>query len=278
MDSTKEIAPTHKRAKKRLSQNFLIDRNVASKIVGTANISEGDRVIEVGPGRGMLTELIASLKVELTCIEIDPALAKSLKESFKGCSRVKVIEADALKFSFVDLKGKSEKRFKFISNLPYNISGPMLAKLIDEREVFSSLHLMFQKEVALRIVAGPGSKAYGSLSVLAQTYMDTRLEFDIPPHLFRPIPKVDSTLISLEVLDAPRVEVKNEEFYKRVVRCAFNQRRKTLANSLKALCPDKEKVLSALEASHIEPGRRGETLRLEEFSALAAKLEEECGS
>ena len=108
----------------------------------------------------------------------------------------------------------------------------MLAKLIDEREAFSSMHLMFQKEVAERIVAGPGTKAYGSLSVLARAYMDASLEFDIPPHLFRPIPKVESTLISLKVLGAPRVEVKSEEFFKRVVRCAFAQRRKTLANAL----------------------------------------------
>lgn len=272
MVSTKESAKARQRPKKRLSQNFLIDRNVAVKIVRTADIDKGDEVIEVGPGRGMLTELIVKAGAKLTCIEIDPALAGSLEKSFEGRAGFKVINADALKISFIDLGNASEKKFKLISNLPYNISGPMLAKLIDERRVFSSLHLMFQKEVAQRIVAGPGTKAYGSLSVLAQTYMDTKLEFDIPPHLFRPVPKVDSTLISFKVLDAPRVEVTSEEFYKRVVRSAFAQRRKTLANALGAIFSDKAKVLKALAAAVIEPGRRGETLDLKEFSALAAEL------
>ena len=275
MDSTKEKSPERQRPKKRLSQNFLIDRNVAAKIVRTADIGEGDRVIEVGPGRGMLTELIVAAEAELTCIEIDPVLAAALEKRFEDAGNVKVINADALKFSFVDLGAGSEKKFKFISNLPYNISGPMLAKLIDERRVFSSMHLMFQKEVALRIVAGPGTKAYGSLSVLAKTYMHAKLEFDIPPHLFRPVPKVESTLISLEVLDTPRVPVENEEFYKKVVRSAFAQRRKTLANALQALFHDKSgkaRVLKALEICGIDSGRRGETLDLQEFSALAIAL------
>lgn len=272
MVSTKENSPVRQRAKKRLSQNFLIDRNVAAKIVGTAKICEGDRVIEVGPGRGILTELIASAGARLICIEIDPALSNSLEERFKDERGVKVINADALKFSFVDLGAGEEKKFKLISNLPYNISGPMLAKLIDERMVFSSMYLMFQKEVALRIVAVPGTKAYGSLSVLAQTYMDVKLLFSIPPHLFRPAPKVESTLISLIVLDAPRVEVLSEGFYKLVVRSAFAQRRKTLTNALQTLGVDKSRVLKALELSGIEPERRGETLDLKEFSALTSAL------
>jgi 16S rRNA (adenine1518-N6/adenine1519-N6)-dimethyltransferase len=272
MDSTKEKAAENLRPKKRLSQNFLIDRNVAAKIIRTADICEGDRVVEVGPGRGMLTELIAAEKVELTCIEIDPALSAILEKRFKHARNVKIINADALKFSFVDLPAPAGKKFKFISNLPYNISGPMLAKLIGERGFFFSMHLMFQKEVAERIVASPGTKAYGSLSVLAQTYMDVALEFDIPPHLFRPVPKVESTLVSLKVLDAPRVKVVSEEFYKRVVRSAFSQRRKTLANALGAIFPDKERVLRALKTSEIESGRRGETLDLAEFSALTGAL------
>lgn len=275
MGSIKELAPTRQRPKKRLSQNFLIDRNVAARIIRTALVSEEDSVIEVGPGRGMLTELIVGAGAKLICIEIDPALCASLEENFKGAANFKVINEDALKFSFVDLAAGGDKKFKLISNLPYNISGPMLAKLIDERKVFTSMHLMFQKEVAERIVAGPGTKTYGSLSVLAQTYMDVKLEFNISPKLFRPIPKVESTLISLSVLSAPRVEVGSEEFFKRVVRSAFAQRRKTLRNALGALCQDKsgkDGVLKALEAAGIEPSRRGETLDLEEFSRLAGAL------
>ncbi len=281
MVSTKESAPARQRPKKRLSQNFLIDRNVAARIIRTASVSEIDSVIEVGPGRGMLTELIVGAGAELTCIEIDPALSKALEERFKDTPGFRVINEDALKFSFVDFAQGTDKKFKLISNLPYNISGPMLAKLIDERKVFGSMHLMFQKEVAERIVAGPGTKAYGSLSVLAQTYMDVKLQFNIAPHLFRPVPKVESTLISLRVLSAPRVEVESEEFFKSVVRSAFAQRRKTLTNALQALCHDKSgkgKVLKALEACGIVPSRRGETLDLEEFSALASALALEIGA
>lgn len=284
MVSTKESAPARQRPKKRLSQNFLIDRNVAAKIIRTAQVSEADRVVEVGPGRGILTEFIVGAGAELTCVEIDPALATSLEKSFKGVANFKVINEDALKFSFVDLAAGGDKKFKLISNLPYNISGPMLAKLIDERKVFTSMYLMFQKEVAERIVAGPGTKAYGSLSVLAQTYMDVKLEFNIAPQLFRPIPKVESTLISLSVLSAPRVEVKSEEFFKSVVRSAFAQRRKTLSNALGSLCHDKagkggkDRILKALESSGIDPSRRGETLGLEEFSRLTRALATEFGA
>ena len=161
--------PGYARPKKRLSQNFLTDRNVAAKIVRTADLKAGDAVIEVGPGRGILTGPILEAGVELTCIEIDPGLAKSIETRFSKALSFRVLTCDVLKFSFIDLSRETHKKYKLISNLPYNISGPMLAKLIDERTAFSTMVLMFQKEVAARIVAKPATKAYGSLSVLAQT-------------------------------------------------------------------------------------------------------------
>ncbi len=256
------------RPKKRLGQNFLIDHNIAAKIVRTADIKSGDAVIEVGPGRGILTGPILEAGVELTCIEIDPGLAKSIEASFNKVLNFRVINSDVLKFSFIDLSKETGKKYKLISNLPYNISGPMLAKLIDERAAFSMMVLMFQKEVADRITAEPGTKAYGSLSVLTRAYMDVYTEFDIAPHLFRPVPKVKSTVLSLRVLDAPRIEIKNEPLFKSVVKCAFAQRRKTLLNALKAICPEKGGAKEVLELADIEPGRRGETLSLEEFGRL----------
>jgi 16S rRNA (adenine1518-N6/adenine1519-N6)-dimethyltransferase len=271
IDSDKPIDST--RPKKRLSQNFLIDRNVAAKIVRIADLKPGDPVIEVGPGRGILTGPIIEAGTELICIEIDTGLAKSIEVNFSKAKNFRVINTDALKFSFIELSNETARKYKLISNLPYNISGPMLAKLIDERAAFSMMVLMFQKEVAQRITAKPGTKAYGSLSVLAQTYMDVYREFDIAPHLFKPVPKVESTVLSFNVLEAPRIEIRNEASFKSVVKCAFAQRRKTLFNSLKSVCPDRERVSEALEASSIDPGRRGETLSIEEFAKLTDALD-----
>ena len=271
--ATSQAGTKDARPKKRLSQNFLIDRNIAAKIVRTADLKAGDAVIEVGPGRGILTRPILEAGVELTCIEIDPGLAKSIETGFSKAENFRVITCDVLKFSFIDLSRETNKIYKLISNLPYNISGPMLAKLIDERTAFSMMVLMFQKEVAERIVAKPATKAYGSLSVLAQAYMDVYTEFDIAPHLFRPVPKVESTLLSFSVLDTPRIEVKNEQFFKSVVKCAFAQRRKTLLNALRAICPERERVTEALESSGIDPKRRGETLSLVEFARLTHAFE-----
>ncbi len=256
------------RPRKRFSQNFLVDRGAAQRIVSLAEIEEGDRVIEVGPGRGVLTRLLLDAGARVTSIEIDTALSEGLRRYFGEREGFELITKDALKFSFLDYSKKSGERFKLVSNLPYNISGPMLAKLINERAALSVMVLMFQKEVGERITAAPDTKEYGSLSVLAQTFANVTAEFDLPPGAFRPAPKVNSTVLKLRVLDAPRVEVPDYALYKRIVRGAFAHRRKTLPNTLKGLGFERGEVLAALEAAGIDPGRRGETLDLEEFSKL----------
>jgi 16S rRNA (adenine1518-N6/adenine1519-N6)-dimethyltransferase len=262
--------------RKRLGQHFLVDKNIVKKILSVAHIREGEHIIEIGPGLGALTEGLLESGAKVTAIEVDPRLIDRLLERvhevFVGAKTLEVLRKDALKVSYTELSHKKGTRFKVVSNLPYNISGPILFKFLSERRAFTRLVLMLQKEVARRLVSGPGIKDYGVLSVLAQTYTDPRCEFDVQPTSFTPRPKVTSTIVSLRVLDSPRVNVYNERFFKTVVESAFGQRRKTLLNSLKTLGRPAGEIKRVLEELGIDPKRRGETLTLEEFSNLTGAL------
>lgn len=258
--------------KKRFGQHFLIDKNVIRKIIAAAGVAEGDHVLEIGPGRGALTEALLDAGAIVTAIEVDRNLSRLLNERFSGTGRLNVVEADALKVSFTGLLSEEGRKFKLVSNLPYNISGPILAKFLKERAAFTVMVLMFQKEVAERIASAPGIKSYGILSVLSQAYTDVRIEFNVSRNLFTPRPKVDSSVVSFRVLDKPRVAIDDEEFFKTVVKSAFGTRRKTLLNSLKTLGLDKDGILSALREAGVDPARRGETLTLSEFGALTRAL------
>ncbi|MBI5493257.1 MAG: ribosomal RNA small subunit methyltransferase A [Deltaproteobacteria bacterium] len=252
--------------KKRFGQHFLVDKNVIRKIVAIASIKEGDCVLEIGPGKGALTEGLIEAGAKVTAIEVDRDLAALLKRKFP--ENLEVITGDALKASFLELAEGRGCRFKLVSNLPYNISGPILAKFLSERKAFSLLVLMFQKEVAERLVAPPGTKEYGVLSVFTQAFTEIKKELDVSRNLFSPRPKVDSAVVSLKVLDKPRVEIRDEDFFKKVVRASFGTRRKMLSNALKALGFEKDVVERALEEAGIDPKRRGETLDLKEFGRL----------
>ncbi len=262
------------RPKKRLGQHFLTDKNILGKILSVAVVEKGDEVLEIGPGQGVLTQALLDAGAKVIAIEADRALCSYLQEKFPTefqSGRLMVIHSDALKLSFKELAGASGRKLKVVANLPYNISGPIVAKFIEQRSVFSQMTLMFQREVALRLAASPGTKDYGALSVLAQTYMDIRVEFDVKPGSFFPPPKVVSSVVSMVVRDNPAVPVADEAIYARVVKASFARRRKTLLNSLKeALDLKKEDALELLTGIGVEPQRRGETLSLEEFSALAA--------
>ncbi len=252
----------------------MIDRNIAQKIVRAAELRTGDVVLEIGPGRGILTERLIEAGCRVMAVEIDPRLSSEIRKRFKGMEdKIEVIEADALKISFTELAERAGKRLKVAANLPYNISGPVLAKFIDERVAFELLVLMFQKEVARRITALPGTKDYGVLSVLCQTFMDVKIEFHVPARLFRPVPEVESTVVKMRVLDAPKVDIPDERFFKRVVKGAFGQRRKTLLNALSTLGIQKVRLLKALECARIDPERRGESLTIEEFATLTKALQ-----
>ena len=271
---TAAMNETPPRPKKRLGQHFLTDKNILGKILSVAAVEKGDEVLEIGPGRGALTQALIDAGANVTTIEADKALCSYLQERFAPglqSGQLRIIHSDALKLSFLELARASGQRFKVVANLPYNISGPIVIRFIEQRSVFSQMTLMFQKEVALRLAASPGTKDYGALSVLAQTYMDIRLEFDVRPGSFFPPPKVLSSVVSMVVRDSPAVPVADEATYARVVKAGFVCRRKTLLNSLKeALDLKKEDALELLTAIGVEPQRRGETLSIEEFSALAA--------
>ncbi len=256
--------------RKRFAQHFLSDRNIIDKIVKAAGISPGEYVLEIGPGTGALTVALLDAGAYVTAIEIDRGLSGLLQERFSGEARFALVTGDVLEFSFLDLSAERGASFKVVSNLPYNISAPILFKFIEEREAFTGLVVMLQKEVGERISAGPGTKAYGILSVLLSLYYDVVKEFDVSRNCFSPPPKVDSAVLSLCRLGSPRVEVCDYGFFQGVVKSAFGRRRKMLANSLTSLGLSKGAVKEALSSASIDPKRRAETLDIAEFATLAS--------
>lgn len=269
MTGEKNIASP--RAKKKFGQHFLNDRNIIRKIVEAAGVKKGDLVLEIGPGTGMLTRELLDAGARVIAVEVDKDLIGLLQERFQE-DDLTIIPADALKMSYAALAQEHGGRFKLVANLPYYISGPLLSKLLTERAAFSIMVLMFQKEVAVRIAAGPGNRDYGNLSVLSQAFTDVKREFDVPAHLFSPKPKVDSSVVSFRVLDEPKIMIDDESYFRTVVRAAFGTRRKTLSNSLSVLGIGKADILGALQEAGVDPVRRGETLDLNEFSRLAHAL------
>ncbi len=260
------------RAKKRYGQHFLVDKNIICKILDLAEVDKGESVLEIGPGTGTLTEALLDRGANVTSIEVDRELAALLSKNFEGERRLTVINADALKTDLTAIAGERGGRLKLVSNLPYNISGPMLARLIEQREAFSLMVLMLQKEVAQRVVARPSTKDYGALSVICQAFTDASYGFEVSPRCFSPRPKVVSAVIALSVRETPSIDVLNEEDFKRVVKAAFAQRRKTISNSLKTLGLGAKTIAEALEGLGMDTSRRAETLSVEEFGALASRL------
>jgi len=256
------------RAKKSLGQNFLRDPHYLKKIADAACIGPGDQVLEIGPGFGHLTRVLAERAGTVLALEIDERLLPHLQREFGASPNVEIVHADALDYPYESLPGK----WKVVANLPYYISTPIIQKLIVHRDRFQSLTIMLQKEVAERIAAPPGGKEYGFLSVLVQLYALPRILFNVPPGAFTPRPEVDSSVMTLLMRDCPAVSVEDENFFMVVVKAAFSQRRKTLRNSLKQLGAGKEKMESVPGMTGVDLGRRAETLSLEEFSRLAAFL------
>ncbi|HAR45254.1 MAG: hypothetical protein A2X56_04335 [Nitrospirae bacterium GWC2_57_13] len=255
----------HIHAKKSLGQNFLKDPHYLNRIVDAARVEQMDQVLEIGPGLGDLTRVLAARAGAVLAIELDDRLIELLRSEFVDGSGVTIVHADALEYPFETLAGS----WKVVANLPYYISTPIIQRLLQFRRKFSSLTLMLQKEVAERIVSSPGGKEYGYLSVLVQYFTQPRMEFFVPPEAFSPRPDVDSAVITLVVRDEPAAAVNDEQFFFRVVKAAFSQRRKTLRNSLRQLGLPKEKTDQLLSATGIDLGRRAETLTVVEFGRLA---------
>ncbi|MCI8416962.1 MAG: 16S rRNA (adenine(1518)-N(6)/adenine(1519)-N(6))-dimethyltransferase RsmA [Lachnospiraceae bacterium] len=263
---------------KRFGQNFLIDPHVLQKIIRSANITKEDFVLEVGPGIGTMTQYLAAAAREVVAVEIDKALIPILEDTLGGFENVTVLNEDILK---TDILGLAEKRnagrpIKVVANLPYYITTPIIMGLFENHVPLESVTIMVQKEVADRMKVGPGTKDYGALSLAIQYYARPELIANVPPNCFMPRPKVGSAVIQLIRHEKPPVLVKNEALMFRVIRASFNQRRKTLLNSLKNasdLAYEKESLAAAIEKLGWPAGIRGEALTLEQFAQLSNLLE-----
>lgn len=262
-------------AKKSLGQNFIIDTNILRNIVQTAKVDEHTTVIEVGPGIGALTEQIAKEAKEVFAFEIDDRFLPVLEDTLSPYENVTVFHQDILKVDFKQFEKeylKDVSRLVVIANLPYYITTPIIMHLIESSLPVEEMVLMMQKEVASRLEAVPSTKAYGSLSIAIQYYMDVEVAFTVPRTVFMPQPNVDSAIIHLNTLENPPVDVENEELFFKIVRASFEQRRKTIWNNLRKAMDDKSKedeLKKAFEDAEINPQRRGESLTIEEFGRLS---------
>jgi 16S rRNA (adenine1518-N6/adenine1519-N6)-dimethyltransferase len=253
-----------------LGQHFLRDRAIAGAIVELVAPTERDLVVEIGPGDGALTGFVAGRAGRVIALEIDRALGSALRAQFPG---VEVLDADGRSWNYAGLAVPAGGRVLILGNLPYSVGKPILMALIEARAAIHEMALMLQREVAERIAAPPGGKTYGSLSVFAQLHCDVRLALRVPPGAFRPPPKVDSAVLHLRVLREPRVPLADPRRFESVVRAAFAQRRKMLANALGAgLGLPLDVVRRAATSAGVDPTRRAETLSLSEFAALATGL------
>lgn len=266
-------------AKKSFGQNFLVDAHYIDKIIHALNPQKGETIVEIGSGRGALTEKLIESGADVMAIELERDMIVILKERFGKSENFHLVESDALKINFgVLINPNSEipntKSAKLVANLPYYISTAILQKLIEQRVVFSEMILMFQREVVERITAQVGNSERGFLSVLAQNYLETEWLFDVPPKAFRPSPKVTSAVACLT--PKPRVETENDELFRALVSLAFTQKRKTILNNLKnAPLEFGEKfsdISQLLTNCGIEPNRRAETLTIEEWNCLVNSI------
>lgn len=238
------------------------------RILEAAELSEHDRVLEIGPGLGALTDRLLPSVSTLHVMEVDRDLIQALQDREAGNLRIHA--GDALRLPWEDLL--TEPPYKLVANLPYNISSQILFKILDHRDRFSRLVLMFQQEVGDRLRASPGGRDYGILSVFCQVWFNIRRVIKVPPGAFYPPPKVHSVVLCFDALEKPRIEVADEAFFRRVVKGAFSQRRKTLVNALKGAGFGFEGLAEAVLSIGIDPGRRAETLSLEEFGGLTQLL------
>lgn len=265
--------------KKSLGQNFLIDTNILKRIVDHAELTEHSAAIEIGPGIGALTEQLARRSNKVVAFEIDQRLLPILKETLAPYPNTTIIHEDILK---ADVKAMVEKELHdiddimVVANLPYYVTTPIIMKLLEEKLPIRGIVCMLQKEVADRISARPGTKDYGSLSIAIQYYTEAETVMIVPKTVFVPQPNVDSAVIRLTRREKPAVSVKSEDFFFKLIKASFAQRRKTLLNNLTSQLPEgkqkKDEILLALEQSGIEPSRRGETLSIEEFARLSDSL------
>lgn len=280
-EKTRELLARHSLfTKKGYGQNFLVDPSVPEGIVEAAGLTPSDAVLEIGPGIGTLTQYLASSAGRVLAVEIDRKLEPALAESLAGFDNAEVIWGDILKQDIPRLLEEKGVRppVKVVANLPYYITTPILMGLLKQGNLFSSVTVMVQAEVGERMVASPGGKDYGYLSLSVQYYADPRLVLKVPPHVFLPQPKVSSVVVQLTKRQDPVPGTADPEHLFALAKGAFLQRRKTLANALAAYPPagvNRQQVEAALRALGLDPQIRGEKLSLEDYAALSAHLRKE---
>lgn len=248
-------------AKRSLGQNFLVDPHYIARIIDAVGLTPSDTVVEIGPGRAALTRELVASGASVVAIELDRDLAAELERDFATDPKVQVIEADAATIDFGRIVPSTGK-IKLVANLPYYISTAILQQLILQREAFSSMTLMFQREVVSRLTACPGDSERGFLSVLAQSYLEIQHLFDVPPSAFRPQPKIWSSVARFA---ARKPEIDDDESFRQLISAAFGQKRKTIYNNLKSSVAH---VVAALADAEIDPSRRAETITNEEWLRL----------
>lgn len=251
-------------AKKSFGQNFLTDQNYIDKIITALCPQEGEKIIEIGAGRGALTESLITSGAAVTAIELEREMIEVLKDKFGAAENFRLIESDALKVDFAEIF--QNEKTKLVANLPYYISTAILQKLIEQRDAFSEMILMFQFEVVERITAQTGSKERGFLTVLTEAFLTAEKLFDVPPNAFRPAPKVCSAVVRL----TPKTDVTidDEAFFRELISAAFRQKRKTIYNNLKEIKGAAVDWTKILKESSIEPNRRAESLEQKEWERL----------
>lgn len=268
---------------KKFGQNFLIDENVVEKIVRDAGVTKDDFVLEIGPGIGTMTQILCENAREVVAVEIDDKLIPILTEdTLSWYDNVTVIHEDILKLDIVKLANERNggKPIKVVANLPYYITTPIIMGLFESHVPLDSITIMVQKEVADRMQVGPGTKDYGALSLAVQYYAKPQILLNVPASCFMPRPNVDSAVIQLMRYEKPPVEVADEHLMFRLIRASFNQRRKTMTNSVgnsPELSVSKEQMAAALEKCGLSATVRGEALTLAQFAELANVLSEDTG-
>jgi len=266
--TTRILQAFHLRADKNLGQNFLVEESVVSRIAKAAELTPEDTVLEIGPGIGTLTQALAMTGASVVSVELDKRLIPVLQETVGAYKNVRIVQGDILKVNIPEIVDAAS--FKVCANLPYYITTPIIMYLLEQKLPLERLVVMVQKEVAERMIARPGGRDYGAISVAMQYYTEPKIAFIVKAGSFLPAPKVDSAVLVCKRRTVPPVDVSNEKTFFKVVAAAFSVRRKMLTNSLKNMGGlTGEQVKAWLDRAGIDGKRRAETLSLEEFAALA---------
>jgi len=279
---TKQIIEANSFAfKKNFGQNFLVDSNILDNIATSAGITKEDCVLEIGPGIGSLTQVLAEYAKRVIAVEIDSTLIPILHQTLLGYNNVEVLNQDILKTNIHALisEKNDEKLIKVVANLPYYITTPILMDLLEKQYPIDNITVMVQKEVAERMQAAPGNKEYGALSVAVQYYCDANIDMIVPPSCFMPRPKVSSAVITLRVLNERKVKTKDEQLFFHIVKCAFGQRRKTLLNGLYNQGNfdfTKDELSEIITGLGWDARVRGETLDIFAFAQLTDAIYDKC--